>query len=139
MFPQGNKTPNNTFKPTPASRDVYRALSRTGTFVRRSLADASGSVSQHINFELAELSNSFLRSALRLRSLDLPRTACLGRASATESAHPEVRMRKLASIQSVNAVEPIPNAEAIEKIRVLGWWVVVKAIIVCLGWTTAAS
>ncbi len=35
-------------------------------------------------------------------------------------------MRKLASIQSVNAVEPIPNADAIEKIRVLGWWVVVK-------------
>ena len=35
-------------------------------------------------------------------------------------------MRKLASIQIVNAVEPIPNADAIEKIRVLGWWVVVK-------------
>ena len=35
-------------------------------------------------------------------------------------------MRKLASIQSVNAVEPIPNADAIEKIRVLGWWVVAK-------------
>ncbi|MFO0960923.1 MAG: RNA ligase (ATP) [Isosphaeraceae bacterium] len=35
-------------------------------------------------------------------------------------------MRKLASIQSVNAVEPIPGADAIEKIRVLGWWVVVK-------------
>lgn len=35
-------------------------------------------------------------------------------------------MRKLASIQTVNAVEPIPNADAIEKIRVLGWWVVVK-------------
>jgi len=35
-------------------------------------------------------------------------------------------MRKLASVQSVNAVEPIPNADAIEKIRVLGWWVVVK-------------
>jgi RNA ligase (TIGR02306 family) len=35
-------------------------------------------------------------------------------------------VRKLASIQSVNAVEPIPNADAIEKIRVLGWWVVVK-------------
>ena len=34
--------------------------------------------------------------------------------------------RKLASIQTVNAVEPIPNADAIEKIRVLGWWVVVK-------------
>lgn len=35
-------------------------------------------------------------------------------------------MRKLASIQTVNAVEPIANADAIEKIRVLGWWVVVK-------------
>ena len=34
-------------------------------------------------------------------------------------------MRKLASIQTVNAVEPIPNADVIEKIRVLGWWVVV--------------
>jgi hypothetical protein len=30
-------------------------------------------------------------------------------------------MRKLASIQTVNAGEPIPNADAIEKIRVLGW------------------
>jgi RNA ligase (TIGR02306 family) len=35
-------------------------------------------------------------------------------------------MRKLASIQTVNAAEPIPNADAIEKVRVLGWWVVVK-------------
>ena len=35
-------------------------------------------------------------------------------------------MRTLASIQTVNAAEPIPNADAIEKIRVLGWWVVVK-------------
>jgi RNA ligase (TIGR02306 family) len=35
-------------------------------------------------------------------------------------------MRNLASILTVNAVEPIPNADAIEKIRVLGWWVVVK-------------
>lgn len=35
-------------------------------------------------------------------------------------------MRKLASIQTVNAVEPIPNADAIERIRILGWWVVVK-------------
>ena len=33
-------------------------------------------------------------------------------------------MRKLASIQAVNAVEPIPGADAVEKIRVLGWWVV---------------
>ena len=35
-------------------------------------------------------------------------------------------MRKLASIQTVNAVEPIPNADAIERLRILGWWVVVK-------------
>lgn len=35
-------------------------------------------------------------------------------------------VRKLASIQTVNEVEPIPNADAIEKIRVLGWWIVVK-------------
>ena len=35
-------------------------------------------------------------------------------------------MRKLASIQTVNAAGPISNADAIEKIRVLGWWVVVK-------------
>lgn len=34
--------------------------------------------------------------------------------------------RKLASIQVVNAVEAIANANAIEKIRVLGWWVVAK-------------
>jgi hypothetical protein len=34
-------------------------------------------------------------------------------------------MRKLASIQTVNTAEPIPNADAIEKIRILGWWVVV--------------
>lgn len=35
-------------------------------------------------------------------------------------------MRHLASIQIVNAVEPIANADAIERIRVLGWWVVSK-------------
>ncbi len=35
-------------------------------------------------------------------------------------------MRKLASVQIVNEVEPIPKAEAIEKVRVLGWWVVTK-------------
>lgn len=35
-------------------------------------------------------------------------------------------MRKLASIQTVNAVVPIPNADAIDKIRVLGWWIVAK-------------
>jgi RNA ligase (TIGR02306 family) len=37
-----------------------------------------------------------------------------------------VIVRKLASIQTVNAVEPIPNADAIERVRVLGWWVVAK-------------
>lgn len=35
-------------------------------------------------------------------------------------------MRKLASIQTVNSIEPIPGAEAIERMRVLGWWVVAK-------------
>lgn len=35
-------------------------------------------------------------------------------------------MRKLASIQRVNAVEPIEGADAIERIRVLGWYVVTK-------------
>jgi RNA ligase (TIGR02306 family) len=35
-------------------------------------------------------------------------------------------MRKLASIQTVNTVEPIANADAIEKVRILGWWVVVR-------------
>ncbi|WP_020469634.1 RNA ligase (ATP) [Zavarzinella formosa] len=35
-------------------------------------------------------------------------------------------MRKLASIQTVNSVEPILNADAIEKVRVLGWWIVAK-------------
>lgn len=35
-------------------------------------------------------------------------------------------MRKLASIQIVNGVEPIPGADAIERVRVLGWWVVAK-------------
>ncbi len=35
-------------------------------------------------------------------------------------------MRKLASVQTVNAVEPIPGADAIERLRVLGWWVVAK-------------
>lgn len=35
-------------------------------------------------------------------------------------------MRKLASIQTVNAIDPIPNADAIERVRVLGWWVVAK-------------
>ena len=35
-------------------------------------------------------------------------------------------MRKLASIQTINAIEPIPKADAIEMIRVLGWKVIVK-------------
>ena len=35
-------------------------------------------------------------------------------------------MRKLASIQRINAVEPIEGADAIERVRVLGWYVVVK-------------
>ena len=35
-------------------------------------------------------------------------------------------MRKLASIQSIAQVEPIENADAIERVRVLGWWVVCK-------------
>lgn len=35
-------------------------------------------------------------------------------------------MRNLATVQEINAVEPILGADAIEKVRVLGWWVVVK-------------
>ena len=35
-------------------------------------------------------------------------------------------MRKLASIQTVSLTEPIPNADAIERIKILGWWVVGK-------------
>lgn len=35
-------------------------------------------------------------------------------------------MRKLASIQSVTLTEPIPNADAIERVKILGWWVVGK-------------
>lgn len=35
-------------------------------------------------------------------------------------------MRKLASIQIVNQVDPIVGADAIERARILGWWVVVK-------------
>jgi len=38
----------------------------------------------------------------------------------------EIAVRHLASIQTVNTVEPIANADAIERIRVLGWWVVSK-------------
>src|SRR5437870_13795354 len=54
------------------------------------------------------------------------RTILSSPVSIRELQRPETTMRKLASIQTVNAVEPIPNANAIEKIRVLGWWVVVK-------------
>lgn len=35
-------------------------------------------------------------------------------------------MRKLASIQRVTSVEPIENADAIEKLKILGWTVVAK-------------
>lgn len=35
-------------------------------------------------------------------------------------------MRKLASIQTVVQIEPIEKADSIERIRVLGWWVVCK-------------
>jgi RNA ligase (TIGR02306 family) len=35
-------------------------------------------------------------------------------------------MRKLASIQTIAAAEPIPNADAIERLRILGWSVVGK-------------
>ena len=35
-------------------------------------------------------------------------------------------MRKLASIQRIKALEPIPDADSIEKATVLGWQLVVK-------------
>ncbi len=35
-------------------------------------------------------------------------------------------MRKLASIQTISQIEPIPKADAIERARVLGWWFVIK-------------
>ena len=35
-------------------------------------------------------------------------------------------MRKLASIQIINALEPIEGADAIERAQILGWSVVVK-------------
>lgn len=35
-------------------------------------------------------------------------------------------LRKLASVQRVTEVEPIPGADSIERLRVLGWWVVAK-------------
>jgi RNA ligase (TIGR02306 family) len=37
-----------------------------------------------------------------------------------------VTLRKLASIQKIEEVAPIEKADAIEKTRVLGWWVVAK-------------
>ena len=42
-------------------------------------------------------------------------------------------MRKLASIQIVTAVEPIPDADAIDRFRVLGWWIVGKKGDVAVG------
>lgn len=35
-------------------------------------------------------------------------------------------MRQLATIQRIKTIEPIPNADAIEKANILGWHVVVK-------------
>ena len=35
-------------------------------------------------------------------------------------------MRKLASIQQISHIEPIPKVDAIERARVLGWWLVIK-------------
>lgn len=35
-------------------------------------------------------------------------------------------MRKLASVQEITAIEPIPGVDAIARARVLGWWVVVR-------------
>ena len=35
-------------------------------------------------------------------------------------------MRKLGSIQTISTIEPIPNADAIVRMPVLGWWVVGK-------------
>ncbi len=35
-------------------------------------------------------------------------------------------MRKLATIQTITAIEPIKNADSIELARILGWAVVVK-------------
>lgn len=35
-------------------------------------------------------------------------------------------MRQLATIQTISDVQPIPNADAIEKVRVLDWWCVAK-------------
>ena len=34
--------------------------------------------------------------------------------------------RRLATVQRIDDVQPIPEANLIEKVRVLGWWVVVK-------------
>ena len=35
-------------------------------------------------------------------------------------------MRKLATIRTIAEIQPIPNADAIEAVRVDGWWVVAK-------------
>ncbi len=35
-------------------------------------------------------------------------------------------MRKLVSIQQIKDIQPIPEADFIEKVNILGWWVVVK-------------
>ena len=34
--------------------------------------------------------------------------------------------RKLVTVQRIDDVQPIPEADLIEKVRVLGWWVVAK-------------
>jgi RNA ligase (TIGR02306 family) len=41
----------------------------------------------------------------------------------------EGKMRKLASIQKIEDIQPIEGADAIEKIKVLGWWVVAQKAI----------
>jgi len=46
------------------------------------------------------------------------------KSSSLDSGEPKVR--KLASIQTVSETAPIPKADAIERLRVLGWWVVAK-------------
>lgn len=48
------------------------------------------------------------------------------RALELDQRNRSIFMRKLASIQSVSQIESIRNADAIERVRVLGWWVVCK-------------